>query len=206
MLVLGTGEFAYLPFQLAEHLQDMGLDVRYQSTTRSPIMPGLAIQERLVFQDNYQDGILNYVYNVRRDDYDHIIIVHETPVETLDKVLTEPLGAITLYMADGHCPDQKRLILDTLRRATARCRPVCTKENEMNPIVSRSRWQRRVRNIRKFRKYVGDETVLGSVCELDDNGKPRSYQSSAQKAYLSWLLNSTTVVPITGAHARPIAA
>lgn len=98
VLVLGTGEFAYPPFLLAEHLERMGLDVRYQSTTRSPIMPGLAIEERLVFQDNYDDGILNYVYNVRRENYDHIIIVHETPESTLDKTLTEGLGAMTLYM------------------------------------------------------------------------------------------------------------
>lgn len=98
ILVLGTGEFAYPPFQLAEHLQYMGLDVRYQSTTRSPIMPGLAIEERLVFEDNYDDGIANYVYNVRREDYDHIIIVHETPAQTLDPALTQPLGAMTLHM------------------------------------------------------------------------------------------------------------
>lgn len=96
VLVLGTGEFAYPPFLLAEHLEQMGLDVRYQSTTRSPIMPGLAIQERLVFQDNYEDGILNYLYNVRRDDYEHIIIGHETPSQTIDTVLAQALDATTL--------------------------------------------------------------------------------------------------------------
>lgn len=68
----------------------------------------------------------------------------------------------------------------------------------MNPIVLLDLDGNVVYNTRKFRKYVGDETVLGTVCERDENDEPRSFQSQAQKAYLNWLLYSTTVVPITG--------
>lgn len=68
----------------------------------------------------------------------------------------------------------------------------------MNPIVLLDLDSNVLFSTRKFRKYVGDETVLGTVCELGDDGQPRSFQSQAQKDYLNWLRSSTTVVPITG--------
>jgi len=92
-LVLGTGEFAYPPFLLAEELERRGLDVRYQSTTRSPIIEGGAISCSLTFGDNYGDGIPNFLYNARREDYDRIILCHETPAATIDGALTTTLRA-----------------------------------------------------------------------------------------------------------------
>jgi hypothetical protein len=97
-LILGTGEFAYPPFVLAEQLERRGLDVLYQSTTRSPIMEGGAIGCSLTFADNYRDGIANFIYNARRDAYDRIVVCHETPVATVDPVLLNSLGATELEL------------------------------------------------------------------------------------------------------------
>ncbi len=95
-LILGTGEFAYPPFLLAEELENRGFDVRYQSTTRSPIMLGGAIGTALSFADNYRDGIPNFIYNADRKDYDRIVVCHETPSDTLDGTVLQALGAENL--------------------------------------------------------------------------------------------------------------
>jgi hypothetical protein len=42
------------------------------------------------FEDNYEDDIVNFIYNVNPDDYRDIILCHETP---LDKSLTDRLQA-----------------------------------------------------------------------------------------------------------------
>ncbi|HCK81407.1 MAG TPA: hypothetical protein DIC59_08075, partial [Candidatus Competibacteraceae bacterium] len=55
--VIGTGEYAYTPFRLALAWEERGYDVRFQSTTRSPILVGDAIVSRREFLDNYGDGI-----------------------------------------------------------------------------------------------------------------------------------------------------
>ncbi|WP_338770825.1 phosphoribosyltransferase domain-containing protein [Massilia sp. METH4] len=78
-LVLGTGEFMHAPFLLACALEARGVDVRVQSTTRSPILEWGAIGSRLAFADNYGEGIANYLYNVRPGQYAHVLVCHETP-------------------------------------------------------------------------------------------------------------------------------
>lgn len=95
ILVLGTGEFAYPPFLLAEGLEASGLDVHYQTTTRSPALIGGALACGLTFADNYDDGIANYVYNVEPWQYERVIIAHETPSGSIDKTLIELLQAET---------------------------------------------------------------------------------------------------------------
>lgn len=61
--VVGTGELAFPPFLLAEQLERQGVDVLFQSTTRSPILPGGAIAASLDFADEYGEGIDNYLHN-----------------------------------------------------------------------------------------------------------------------------------------------
>ncbi|MBU6453594.1 MAG: phosphoribosyltransferase [Cyanobacteria bacterium REEB67] len=99
-LVLGTGEFAYPPFLVAEALERLGVDVFYQSTTRSPVMIDAsgAIAAGLNFQDNYGDGIPNFVYNVTPGQYERVIIAHETPAGSLDQTLVDALNAYSLEM------------------------------------------------------------------------------------------------------------
>lgn len=98
ILVLGTGEFAYPPFLLAEELEAAGLDVHYQSTTRSPALIHGALTCGLTFADNYGDGIANYVYNVAPGLYDRVIIAHETPAGSIDRSFVDELAADTLEM------------------------------------------------------------------------------------------------------------
>jgi hypothetical protein len=100
VLVLGTGEFAYPPFLLARHLESRGLDVRYQSTTRSPILPGGAVSAVLEFTDNYHDEIPNFVYNVSAHEYDRVVIGYETHPLPDSHRLAEMLSADVLRFGD----------------------------------------------------------------------------------------------------------
>jgi hypothetical protein len=78
ILVLGSSEFLYAPFKVAEHLETLGHDVVYQSTTRSPILLGNDIASRLEFVDNYFDDSPNFLYNVQPGQYDRVFMGYET--------------------------------------------------------------------------------------------------------------------------------
>jgi hypothetical protein len=93
ILVLGSSEFVYPPFLLASALERQGATAFCQATTRSPVRLGGAISCALEFKDNYADGIVNYLYNARKKDYDRILLCTETPASLLDPVLVETLGA-----------------------------------------------------------------------------------------------------------------
>ncbi|MBF0178259.1 MAG: phosphoribosyltransferase family protein [Magnetococcales bacterium] len=101
ILVLGTGEFVFPPFHLAERLATMGADVMVQSTTRSPILEGNAIQGTLTFPDAYADGIPNYLYSVHPGQYDRVLVCYETPPETAQNQLIATLGAEAIYFNHG---------------------------------------------------------------------------------------------------------
>jgi hypothetical protein len=77
-LVLGTGEFMHPSYLLGAALERRGVDVVVQSTTRSPILTWGAVTAALRFPDNYGEGVANFLYNVRRGQYDHVFICHET--------------------------------------------------------------------------------------------------------------------------------
>ena len=80
ILVLGTGECNAPAFLLGRALEGAGFKVKVQSTTRSPIHPGNDIASVCRFEDNYEDGIANFIYNLNTDDYRDIILCHETPL------------------------------------------------------------------------------------------------------------------------------
>ncbi|MDG5496035.1 MULTISPECIES: phosphoribosyltransferase domain-containing protein [Azospirillaceae] len=92
-LVLGTGEFVWAPFRLAELLEARGVDAWCQATTRSPIMVGHAIANALTFRDNYGDGIQNYLYNAIGCGYDRVVLCLETPAHSADPELAAALSA-----------------------------------------------------------------------------------------------------------------
>ncbi|KLU98456.1 adenine/guanine phosphoribosyltransferase [Photobacterium aphoticum] len=94
ILVLGTGEFLYPPFLLAEQLEQQGAEVRFSSTTRSPIAEGLAIQSSLAFTDNYGLNIPNYCYNVAHQTFDRIIVCTETRDCDLDPAFLAALANV----------------------------------------------------------------------------------------------------------------
>jgi len=98
VLILGSGEFSYKPFQLAEALEKRGIDVRFQTTTRSPIMVAHDIQRSVEFIDNYDDDIPNFVYNTQKEDYDQIFVCYETKTLPVSHKLLEILSATPIFM------------------------------------------------------------------------------------------------------------
>ena len=86
ILVLGSNEFVWLPFLLAEWLetQTQNSTVKFSALTRSPIALGGAITTMLSFSDNYGLGMTNFAYNVEPNDWDLIILCVETSADSVD--------------------------------------------------------------------------------------------------------------------------
>lgn len=80
-LVMGMGEFMYLPMRIAAEL---GEDVSYQSSTRSPIhperRPDYGVHSAAAYPSAGDPEITNYIYNVDFDQYDEIFVVIERDV------------------------------------------------------------------------------------------------------------------------------
>ena len=102
ILVLGSNEFVWLPFLLAEWLeketqipsaqikstQTLSV-VKFSALTRSPIALGAAISTMLSFADNYGLGMTNFVYNVTPSDWDLIVLCVETASDSVDELWQE---------------------------------------------------------------------------------------------------------------------
>ena len=78
ILVLGTSEFMYIPYLIANYMEGLGYNVKYQATTRSPANVEGALKSRMEFKDNYFENIDNFLYNVKGKKYNKIIICYET--------------------------------------------------------------------------------------------------------------------------------
>lgn len=99
LTIVGTGEYAYTPFRLALALEEEGWDVRFQSTTRSPILVGDAIVSRREFQDHYGDGIPNYLYNLDPDRLP--VVVYEHPAMLPTHPLPSLIGGLALTVEEA---------------------------------------------------------------------------------------------------------
>ncbi|MFJ6984458.1 MULTISPECIES: phosphoribosyltransferase [unclassified Streptomyces] len=93
VLVLGSEELMYAPLRLAAALEDTlgaaGTEVRFSTTTRSPVLavddPGYAIRSRLVFpaHDDPADGPGDrYAYNVAGAGFDAVVAVVDSVGDT----------------------------------------------------------------------------------------------------------------------------
>ena len=88
ILVLGSNEFVWLPFLLAEWLetQTQNSTVKFSALTRSPIALGGAITTMLSFSDNYGLGMTNFAYNVEPSNWDLIVLCVETSADSVDEM------------------------------------------------------------------------------------------------------------------------
>jgi hypothetical protein len=80
-LVMGVGEFMYLPMRIAA---EMGEGVSYQSSTRSPIYPerrpDYGVRSASAYPSAGDPAITNYIYNVDHGQYDDIFVLLERDV------------------------------------------------------------------------------------------------------------------------------
>ncbi|MDR7318024.1 phosphoribosyltransferase family protein [Brevibacillus nitrificans] len=102
-LVLGSGEFMYVPMAIAHY---MGGNVRFHSTTRSPIYPnaqaGYGAQNAFQFRNPEDPGVINFFYNLPYGGYDDLFLflerdVSEKRLQTLTQVLAN-LGVKSVYL------------------------------------------------------------------------------------------------------------
>ncbi|MFF3375297.1 phosphoribosyltransferase [Streptomyces sp. NPDC002680] len=110
ILVLGFEELMYAPLRLARELEQVmeGVEVRYSTTTRSPVLavddPGYAIRSRLVFpaHDDPADGPgERYAYNVAGAGFDAVVAVVDSTADTPE--LHAPDGLLATLAA--HTPN-----------------------------------------------------------------------------------------------------
>ncbi len=80
ILVVGNGEFGFLPLVLAERLEEQGAQAWVQATTRSPILPGGAIGHVRSFPALSGESYTEFLYNVPdAHGYDRVILFLEDP-------------------------------------------------------------------------------------------------------------------------------
>lgn len=90
ILVLGSNEFVWLPFLLAEwlekntNIENSKHKIKFSALTRSPIALGGGITTMLSFNDNYGLGMTNFAYNVEPSDWDLIVLCVETAADSVD--------------------------------------------------------------------------------------------------------------------------
>lgn len=100
VLVVGAGEHVWQPMLLAEALCEQGLQTRFITTTRSPILQGDTIRYKVSFADHYGHGFWMYMHNVVPADWDRILFFTETGVEGLSADLLTWLGNVDVV--DGY--------------------------------------------------------------------------------------------------------
>lgn len=111
-LVVGTGEFMYLPMRIASF---MGSDVYFQSTTRSPIYPsleeGYTISQKWSFDSPENNGVVNFLYNLNTHPYTELFLVVERIankaaltelIEQLETVNIEQIYILVLNYGEGN--------------------------------------------------------------------------------------------------------
>lgn len=96
-LILGSNEFLIKPYFFAKHLESIGVEVFFQSTTRSPILLDVDIKHKHTSLDNYNDNIENYVYNIDISNYEQIFVCVETK-ELFGLDIANQLNATIIYM------------------------------------------------------------------------------------------------------------
>ncbi|MCP1424930.1 hypothetical protein J3D43_003446 [Paenibacillus xylanexedens] len=99
-LVMGTGEFMYIPMRIAA---EMGEGVLYQSTTRSPIhthpAPGYAVRSGAGYASPEDASVRNFIYNIAPGQYDEIFVLLE---RQMSEERMEPMLKVLGQLGCGH--------------------------------------------------------------------------------------------------------
>lgn len=102
VLVIGTGEYVWQAYLVAEDLEARGYDAAFLATTRSPVLQGDVIRHKTTFRDHYGLGIPMYLHNVCPQDWDHIILMSEREDDAwVDPDLCAFLGDFTILTPSG---------------------------------------------------------------------------------------------------------
>ena len=101
VLVVGTGEHVWHPFRLAEELEAAGCCSAFCATTRSPIYLGDVIRTTIAFPDHFGVGVPMYLHNVRREDWQRIILMTETEIDGIDDSLKAALSPCEIIDGRG---------------------------------------------------------------------------------------------------------
>ncbi|MBB4979705.1 phosphoribosyltransferase [Streptomyces nymphaeiformis] len=138
ILVLGFEELMYAPLRLGTALEDAGHDVRYSTTTRSPVLavddPGYAIRTRLAFpaHDDPADGPgERYAYNVAGAGFDAVVLVVDSAADT--PALHAQDGLLAQLAA--HIP---RVVLAVIPSYTPTVTPTVTPTDSVTEAPERS--------------------------------------------------------------------
>lgn len=107
VLVVGTEELMYLPLRLATALAGTGRQIRFQTTTRSPVHPvddpGYPVRRafRFVSPEPDPDGVPRYLYNATWDgaDPDAIVVVVDAAADTAALAAPDGLFAALAVLA-----------------------------------------------------------------------------------------------------------
>jgi hypothetical protein len=95
--LIATGEFMYPAQALGMALEQMGATVLVQSTTRSPLLVGGAIEMVIKLEDPYGEGVQNYIYNPPpATDSELRVVVHEMERNAEIAQICHQLQAINL--------------------------------------------------------------------------------------------------------------
>jgi hypothetical protein len=131
VLVLGFEELMYTPLRLARELEQVAdADVRYSTTTRSPVLavddPGYAIRSRITFpaHDDPADGPgERYAYNVAGAGFDAVVAVVDSAADTprlhapdgLLARLADHIPHVLLAVIPSYVPERPAMLPEPLR-------------------------------------------------------------------------------------------
>lgn len=87
ILILGSGEFMYIPYKIAQFLENDKYDIKFQASTRSPINIDNCIYNKETFKDNYGENIPNYLYNLEKYDKIFFIVEENQNQEEIETIL-----------------------------------------------------------------------------------------------------------------------
>lgn len=102
VLVIGTGEYVWQAFRMAEQISDLGRKASFLATTRSPVLKGDTVREKVTFSDHYGLGVPMYLHNVTASEWGAIVLmVEDEETEGIDPILCRHLSDFVILTPSG---------------------------------------------------------------------------------------------------------